>query len=142
MTFVRSMTAPASRRAGVLSALLLVATLGCGGGVTPPPATDADSARTALVEALDAWRGGRTIESLREGSSPLYVADEEWRAGRKLEAYEIIGAPAPHGLTMRFNVRLKLAPAPGARTPASAPPVRYVVTTQPARNVSRDDSDL
>ena len=54
-------------------ALLLFLATGCGKGL--PPQMDPDVARTALTAALDAWKEGRTPESLRDRTPPVDFRD-------------------------------------------------------------------
>ena len=58
-----------------LAAPLLVAA-GCGGSAAARP-VDEDAARRALLEALEAWKGGEPHHALSRRPAPIRVADEE-----------------------------------------------------------------
>lgn len=68
-----------------LLALLLLA--GC--GPSAPATADPDKARDVLRAALDAWKQGDSLESLRERSPAIHANDPDWAAGARLERYEI-----------------------------------------------------
>ena len=74
--------------------LLLAAPLGCG-GLEP---TDPDRARETLALALDAWRDGRSVEDVTNGSPPITVADPLWKAGYKLSSYQVAETSKAAGL--------------------------------------------
>jgi hypothetical protein len=92
--------------------LLAVAVLSGCGGATHVPA--AGSAQKSLEAALSAWRDGKPVGPV-EGSNPkIQAEDGEWRAKKKLAAFEIVGeepgqaAAAPR----RFKVKLTLEGSP------------------------------
>src|SRR5262245_41668469 len=95
----------------LLAAALLGAAVGC--GPTPPKETNEETARTALVAALDAWKAGRTPESLKSLSPPVDFLDLAWQKGAALEGYEIKSQERA-GLGIRFTVELRLRQDGGA----------------------------
>jgi hypothetical protein len=126
MKHARKLSAP-----GRLVALLLAALpLGCGG---PKPA-DPDQARATLALALDAWRDGRTIDEVTNGSPPVTVADPAWKAGFKLSRYQVAETSRAAGFDLRIPVDLWLQDPKGK---AVQEKVKYTVSTQPSRTVIR-----
>jgi hypothetical protein len=82
-----------------------------------------EKARQALEAALTHWQAGNASGPV-PGTAPVVQAvDTKWKAGQKLQGFEILGEDAPNseGAVPRFfKVRL---------TPANGPPqeARYVV---------------
>ena len=97
----------ACRRGTVVFALALPLALGAGCGNRLPPETDKDQARQALTAALDAWKEGRPVESLRERTPPVDFRDINWESGSRLTRYEV-KEEARSGLSVRFVVQLHL----------------------------------
>jgi hypothetical protein len=112
------------------TALFTALPLGCGGS-TP---ADPDLARATLATALDAWRDGRTIDEVTNGSPPITVADPEWKAGFKLSRYEVADTTRASGFDLRMPVRLWLQDPKGK---AIEQKVKYTVSVKPARTVIR-----
>ncbi len=93
---------------------------------------ETDRARTALETALTAWKNGEKMGSIKGQGHGIEVADRVWRAGKKLSAFEIVGAEDKPGPRW-FSVRLTLK---GARPKQ----VRYaVVGIDPLWVYSEDD---
>jgi hypothetical protein len=113
-------------------AVLLLAALpiGCGG----PKQADPDQARATLTTALDAWRDGRTVDEVNNGSPAMTVADPSWKAGFKLSRYELAESNASQGLDLKIPVELWLQDPKGK---AVREKVKYTVSVQPARTVLR-----
>jgi hypothetical protein len=119
------------RALALLGATLLAALpLGCGGS-TP---ADPDLARATLAMALDAWRDGRTIDEVTNGSPPITVADPEWKAGFKLSRYQVADTSRAVGFDLRMPVQLWLQDPKGKAVEQN---VKYTVSVQPARTVIR-----
>jgi len=98
-----------NRRTVALAALLMFG--GCGGPKHVPAAA---SAKAALESALAAWRDGKPVGAI-EGTKPTTQAEDfEWRAKKKLTAFEIVGEESgqPEGAPRRFNVTLTIDAAP------------------------------
>src|SRR5690348_6868223 len=91
-------------------AFLLVAALaGCGGsGAAIVPS--GDEARQALETTLNAWKTGKPIASLSQGTPKVEANDFEWEAGKKLADFSIGSEGAGVG-TKNFSVKLTLVPA-------------------------------
>jgi hypothetical protein len=90
--------------------LLAPITAGCGRGL--PPKTDLAEARTALTAALDVWKEGRPVESLRERTPPIDFRDVNWEQGARLQKYEV-EKEEPFGVSAKFKVKLHLADKSG-----------------------------
>jgi hypothetical protein len=122
------MNIPRTVGCGLLIAALLV-------GCTPsaPPMTDSASARAVVEEALAAWKEAATVQSLRERSESIFVADPRWEAGWRLDGYEVV-EQAVDGFQARCKVNLSLLDPQGKPTRESA---EYLATTSPKRTLTR-----
>jgi hypothetical protein len=117
-------------------ALPLVALLaGCGGreryassDFTPP----ADTARQSLEAALDAWKAGRAPGAIEGTTPPVEVVDSQWKAGQKLDGYEVLAEDQADG-TKQYSVRLSF------KAPAAAKEVRYHIIGRDPVRVYRDE---
>jgi hypothetical protein len=92
------------------AALIVCAAAGCGPGL--PPESDPQATRAGLVAALDAWKEGKTVDSLRGLTPPVDIVEPRWQGGVALESYEV-RAQEKHGQGQRFTVALKLKPKGG-----------------------------
>lgn len=115
----------------VRAAVLVLACLaGCGGHSTLPAA---DSARGALEQAMNAWKSGAPPGDLSGGEHPVQAIDHAWRAGGKLDSFEILSEESNED-DHRFLVRRQLT---GAKEPEE---VTYVVFSRdPIRVYAEDD---
>ena len=120
------------------AACFVVAALaaGCGGRTSPPAPADATAARGALHAALDAWQQGEAADAMKSRRPAIYVNDPEWRAGRRLLAYEVRD-DAPFGADLRCRVVLSLADDAGRPYAEAAV---YAVGTSPAVTVAREEA--
>jgi hypothetical protein len=116
--------------AGLLVLSFAGAPFGCGG---PKPA-DPDQARATLAMALDAWRDGRTMDDVTNGSPPIVVADPSWKAGFKLSRYQVAETTRSAGFDLKIPVELWLTDTKGK---AVQEKVKYTVSVQPSRTVLR-----
>ena len=114
--------------------LVLLLAIGCG----PPQASPSDPelAKALLEETLDAWKQGATIAEIREQTPPVYVAEDIWLSGSKLQDYQLVDEGERFGTNIRFHVKLKVA---GSRGAAKQRNVSYLVTTTPALTIARED---
>jgi len=112
--------------AGLLAAL----PLGCGGQAPADP----DLARATLTTALDAWRDGRTIDEVTNGSPPITVAEPAWKSGFKLSKYEVADTTRATGFDLRMSVQLWLEDPKGKSVEEK---VKYTVSVAPSRTVIR-----
>lgn len=118
-----------SVRAFGISGLVLLTLVVPACGPSTNPSTD--TARTALVAALDAWRDGKNPIDLAERNPPVQVIDTEWVGGRKLASYQII-REEPSETDKRFAVKLTYA------TPPTEAEVVYIMIGSQPVSVFRD----
>ena len=89
--------------------------LGCAGKSIESYKPTSESARKAIETALSTWKSGTAHGSITSVKPSVDVFDARWRAGAKLENYEILtevtGKPEPH-----FTVKIKLAGKPEETT--------------------------
>ena len=115
-----------------LLALLLAAVLpGCGSSAKP---ADPDQARATLNTVLDAWRDGKTIDQVTNGSPAIVVSDPAWKAGFKLSRYQVAETNRTAGLDLKIPVELWLQDPKGKDVQEK---VNYTVSVQPSRTVLR-----
>lgn len=75
-----------------------------------------DRARLSLATALDAWKAGKAPDQIGATNPAINAQDIQWRDGKKLVAYEIVG-PAPSEDQNRwFTVKLTLEGAQPVET--------------------------
>ena len=119
----------------VLAALLLAAAaVGCA-KTTESYVPASEDAKSVLERALTAWKTGAApgrIEPASSGQVPLEAVDTDWRAGRKLQAFEIVSEKPRSDGPRQFSVRLTIA---GAAAPME---VTYYVVGQNPIWVFRD----
>lgn len=121
-----------SMSASLVGVTLLVVA-GCTGAVAEPPS--AEQAREALVTALDAWKHGDTPTDLQARQPAVHVADEDWSAGCKLQAYQILPGQNEQGASLRVKVSLSLRDAKGKSVEKR---VAYFVGTRPVITIGRE----
>lgn len=115
------------------SALLLLAAVGCGNGVSLSPSDDV--ARAALESALQSWREGGKPGTLAGTAPAVQVLDTPWSQGERLESYEVLGKEAG-AAEKRFSVRLSFA------KPERTEDVQYYVLGLSPVMVFRDEDYL
>ncbi len=91
----------------VLSLVLLVISVGCGGAPEKKYIPKADLARRALDAALENWRLGAKHGPVNDFAVPVNVFDARWQNGKKLESYEILNEVPSDGPKI-FLVKMKL----------------------------------
>ena len=127
-------TASRTLLALALASPLLVAA-GCGGSVAARP-VDEDVARQALLEALEAWKGGEPHDALSKRPSPVRVADEDWLAGARLLSYQVEPGGEQIGTNLTCDVVLTLKGKNGRKAKKR---VAYRIGTDPVPMVIRQD---
>jgi hypothetical protein len=100
-------------RALTIPSLALLVLLAAGCQKDLPPLTDPDVAREALAAALDAWKEGRSPETLLARTPPIDFSDIRRDAGSRLTQYRIADEERS-GLSVRFTVRMTLQQKNGA----------------------------
>jgi hypothetical protein len=93
--------------AKVFLGVALCVLVGCGqpGEIRPPG--DAAAAKAALQTALDAWIAGQPPGETGSQASVIWT-DADWKAGKKLSAYQLVGEPEQNGGNWRIFVDLTL----------------------------------
>lgn len=119
----------------VLKIAALIAAICLAGGCTPGPrkaaAVNPEQARSALKSALDAWKEGKSLESLKSASPAIVAGDIDWMQGKKLTSYEVLGDGTPQDANLRVEVKLTFE---GSAEPKKA---IYIVGTDPQITVFR-----
>ena len=89
----------------------IILTTGCGQNRHESYTPAEDYAREALVASLETWKAGKpadNLEPLPEGGPKLQAVDSDWRSGKKLASYEIVGElPKQEAATRPFSVKLQ-----------------------------------
>jgi hypothetical protein len=67
-----------------------------------------ESAKQALTTALDGWKAGKAPDQLGATKPAVVGQDKQWRSGKKLTAYEIVGPAPSEDQNKRFTVKLTL----------------------------------
>jgi hypothetical protein len=124
-----------SWRAGV-SLLVLAVFLQTGCGRPKAVATDPDRARTTLLQALDAWKGGETLDGLASRAA-ITVVDSAWKNGMRLVAYEIVGNGQMDGFDWQLRAKLSLADDKGNKSEERA---IYAVSISPKMVIVRAEA--
>ncbi len=117
---------PRCRTRTRLALLMLMAIAGCSRSL-PPPA-DSSRAHEALVKALDAWRDGGTVESLRTASPAIYFNEPRFKGATRLVEYRIESEWA-NGLSWFCEVALTLKTEEGQTVEGQT---GYCIDTDPA----------
>ena len=118
----------------LFTGLVCILHAGCSPGAAPM--SDAGKAKELLQTSLDAWRSGASLDDRRKASPPIYITEDLWRNGAKLSEYKLVGESEVLGSNIRFKVDLKCTIKSGK---AMEKTVRYLVTTQPALTIVRED---
>lgn len=127
---IKSYPSPLRRSAVfVLAALVLAAAAGGCGKSAESYVPASEDAKSMLERALTAWKTGAApgrIEPAASGQVPLEAVDTDWRAGRKLQAFEIVSEKPRSDGPRQFSVRLTLS---GSAAPVEA--TYYIVGQDP-----------
>jgi hypothetical protein len=107
--------------------------LGCSRGFQNAP-VDASEARETLRAALESWKKGDKVNTLKSGNPPIYVIDMDWQAGVKLKDYQIVSAGEEKDAHLFCPVSLTLQYSGGKETRVKT---TYVIATAPNLVVSR-----
>jgi hypothetical protein len=135
IVFVSIVTNRSNAGAFVPAALLLLLSAGCS-NQNPHKAApvDAGKARTTLTLVLDAWRDGKTPDSLQDRSPKIVVQDMDWKQGMTLKGYQVIGTGDERDANLECRVKLSLVDKQGKTVEKT---VTYIVGTDPALTVFR-----
>jgi hypothetical protein len=117
------------RSAAIVAALLWVA--GCSSDPPNVAPVKPEAARAALKTTLEAWKAGKTADSLGSENPAIVAQDVDWLQGKKLTAYEVVGDGIPQDANLRVEVKLTLDGE------AKEKKVFYIVGTDPKLTVFR-----
>jgi hypothetical protein len=120
--------------------LLLAALLGvaiAGGCSSRAGGSDPADAARLLRDVLDAWKAGSTLDAATQQTGSV-ISDPDWKAGKRLIAYEVGVETKPVGFDLGYTVSLELRDATGK---AERKDARFTVATRPARTVIRSPFD-
>ena len=121
----------------ILCTVLAGCAVGC--SADPPPlamAATPEGAKAAVVQALDAWKGGAKQADLSARTPPVYLNDDDLVRGRTLTGYTIEGEPVTSGIGMRVEVTLTLD---GGGKPPATRKIPYRVILTPNISIARED---
>jgi hypothetical protein len=96
-------------------------------------AVDVELAKATLVQVLDHWQGGGTIDELRTRKPEIVVQEAAWTNGQRLESYTIVNDGRAEDANWFCEVELSLAPKDGGE--AKKKKITYVVGTDPVLTV-------
>lgn len=92
-----------------LLASAICSTVGCGRGDVKDFVPADELARKCLTAGLDAWKAGKAPDAIGATGPAVNMQDEQWKEGKKLEQYEIVGPEKGDDQNLRFRVKLSLA---------------------------------
>jgi len=108
---------------------------GCGSGPYESAPVNASIARDTLNAALESWKEGASIESLKDDFPSIVVQDFDWSGGAKLLDYEVLDDGKPESANLVAQVKLSLEDNEGTKSEKT---VTYLVGTAPVLTVFRD----
>ncbi len=120
-----------------LKTLLLFMSLyisGCGYSAAEHRVTST-TARSTLESVLKSWQAGESSESWQEKTPKVVVQDMDWRAGAKLQSFEILGEGEAIDANLHCQVKLKFAQPQNGKKEVT---VTYLVGTSPVLTVFRE----
>jgi hypothetical protein len=115
--------------------LILLSVLLVGCGEQRAGAVDVALAKSTLVDVMDHWKNGGTIDELRKRQPEIVVQEALWSDGRTLLDYALIGEGRPEDANWFCEVELTLSPQEGQKPQKKT--LTYVVGTDPVLTVFR-----
>jgi hypothetical protein len=91
--------------------LFALAIAGCNGDPHQRYIPTSEKALASLEAAMDHWKSGASVETIKTDQGTVDLYDARWRAGAKLESYEVL-SEEPGGPHPTFVVKLKLKGKP------------------------------
>ncbi len=119
-----------------LIGIVLVLCMQFGCSPATAPMSDAVQAKVLLQKTLDEWKSGTSLDEIRKHNPPVYVTEDLWRSGAKLNEYSIAEDRGLLGSNIRLEVNLKFTNKSGNAIKKS---FRYTVTTRPALTIVREE---
>ncbi|MDX1929104.1 MAG: hypothetical protein SFV81_21430 [Pirellulaceae bacterium] len=107
---------------------------GCGYSAAEHRVTST-TARTTLESVLKSWQAGESSESWQQKTPKVVVQDMDWRAGAKLQSFEILGEGEAIDANLHCQVKLKFAQPQNGKKEIT---VTYLVGTSPVLTVFRE----
>lgn len=95
------------KHARFTSAFLLAGLAASGCDPSLPPETDPTQGREVLIQVLEAWKSGTSLENFRKSHS-IVAWDPDWESGAELRAYEISPNDRRIGVDLLVSVTLTL----------------------------------
>lgn len=102
----------------------------------PAPVSDKASGKQLLEAALSDWKAGITLQQMKQRTPPVYVAEELWMNGFKLNDFVIDDEGELYGSNVRLRATLTGVDKSGRTLEKQ---FTYLVTTTPALTIARDD---
>ena len=100
---------PLNQQRAILCLLAFTACLlGCQSNSNDRYKPASATARKAIETVLSKWKAGVKYGTIGEATSTVIVEEPRWKAGSRLESYEIV-EEVPGNEYPRFKVKLKLA---------------------------------
>ncbi|MBL8819211.1 MAG: hypothetical protein JNL58_24485 [Planctomyces sp.] len=115
----------------LLSAMSIIA--GCGEQRAAP--VDVAIAKASLTDVMEHWKGGGSIEDLREREPEIVAQEALWSAGRRLLTYEVKGEGRVEDANWFCEVELTLEAEDGGEPVKKT--MTYVIGTDPVLTVFR-----
>lgn len=114
----------------LLFSLFSVVLSGCGEQRARP--VNVELAKATLVDVLNHWKAGGTIDELRTSTPEIVVQELQWTNGRTLQDFSLVGDGRAEDANWFCEVELTLSS--GASDPVKKK-VTYVVGTDPVLTV-------
>jgi hypothetical protein len=87
----------------------LCSAIGCGRADVKDYIPADELARKCLTAGLDAWKAGKAPEAIEAAGPAVNMQDSQWKEGKKLVQYEIVGPEKGGDQNLRYRVKLSLA---------------------------------
>ena len=127
-----------SFRFGANLALFLVFLIGCVGcGPARVPLSDIQEAKGLAQRLLEKWKSGEDMSKFATESPPIFISEDIWKKGAKLQSFAFLDEGKMFGSNVRFQITLKYMSKDGK---ASERTFYYLVTTTPALTFFREES--
>jgi hypothetical protein len=117
----------------ILMAFLTCTLVGCGYSASEHRVTST-TARSTLEAVLKSWQNGESAESWQEKTPQVVIQDMDWKAGAKLQSFEILGEGEAIDANLHCQVKLKFAQPQKGKSEQT---VTYLVGTSPVLTVFR-----
>jgi hypothetical protein len=99
--------------------------------------SDIQQAKSLAERMLGKWKSGEEMSKFASQTPPVYVSEDLWKKGAKLESFTFIDEGQMFGSNVRFKITLKCTWKDGK---VSERTFSYLVTTTPALTFFREES--